>query len=138
MHEQNIIEKFLAALKAGDVDAACAFVAADAVFIGVRAEAKPSVPPYGARRGHEGFRAFLAALGNTFSNQSLTVEHLGAGEGVAFASGQLDHTVAATGKRFFSEWVLRCRVRDGKIAHYQFCEDSARLEETLSAYMEAA
>lgn len=138
MQEQIIIENFLAALKAGDVDGACAFVAENAVIIGVRAEPKPSVPPYGARCGHDGFRTFLAALGRTFKSQSLKVEHLGAGEGVAFASGQLDHIVAATGKRFFSEWVLRCRVCEGKITHYQFCEDSARLEDALSPVGEAA
>ncbi|WP_295813668.1 nuclear transport factor 2 family protein [uncultured Nitratireductor sp.] len=138
MQERNIIENFLAALKAADVEAACGFVAPDAIFVGVRAEPNPSVPPYGTRVGHEGLRTFLEALGRTFARQSLSIEHVGAGEGVAFASGQLDHIVAATGKRFFSEWVLRCRIGEGKITHYQFCEDSAGLEDALSPGEEAA
>lgn len=133
MQQQTTIENFLNALKAGDVVAASGFVSQDAVFIGVRPESKPSVPPYGRYVGHDGLKAFLGALADTFSRQSLTIEHVGSGDDVAFASGQLDHTVASTGKRFACDWVLRCRLRNGKIAHYQFCEDSARLEEALSA-----
>lgn len=124
----SVTEAFFSALTSGDVERVLPFIAADAIIVGVRATSDPRLPIYGTYHGQEGMRAFLGELRAAFETEAFEVEDSLESPTLGFASGHFRHRVRHTGRLFVSTWALRAKLCDGKIEHYLFFEDTARLE----------
>lgn len=129
----TVIQHFFSALGRGGVDAALDFVDPQAIFVAVRPKPDPQIPLYGTYHGHDGVRRFVTALGETFETELFEIDNAAGDETVEFARGRLRHRVRASGRVFACDWAVACRVRDGRLLHYQFFEDTAALGEALKA-----
>ena len=125
----DAVKGFFAAFARGNVDGVFASFHPDAEVTAVRRASRKEGELYGTYSGSEGVKAFVTNLGKTFDTQAFAVDNV-IGEGnVAFASGSFTHKLKTTGKRFTSDWALKCVVVDGKIREYHFYEDSAAFGE---------
>jgi uncharacterized protein len=120
------IERFFASF--GDLEAAKALVDAEAILIGVRREAYPEMPLYGAFHSHVGLESFIAGLRAAYEPQMFRIDDLVETDSVGFAAGRVRHRLRATGAEFASHFAVRCRFRGGLITHYRIYEDSAATE----------
>lgn len=125
--DENVLTAFFQALGRKDMDAALALVDAEADFVAVRPEPSPELFLYGTYHGHDGVRRFVAGLAEAFEPQSFTLDKALADGDSAVAWGHLRHRVRATGRLFDSAWAVVCRLKEGRIAHYRFFEDTAAL-----------
>lgn len=94
----------------------------------LKAEGPATVPWYGTYKGIDGAKAFLANLGGNVETQAFTIEQIIAEGETVVANGYLKHRIPATGRLFEGDWALLCKIKEGKIAYYQFFENSAAAE----------
>lgn len=124
----TVIEQFFAAYSAGDMSGVESLVSEDASFVAVRTDNDPRMPIYGTYEGLDGMKLFLQRLNDVFDTKSFVIEDALETATIGFASGYFRHEVRETGKLFESSWALRAKLENGKIVHYLFFEDTARLE----------
>ena len=124
----TVIEQFFAAYRAGDMSGVESLVTEDASFVAVREDSDSRMPIYGTYAGRDGMKLFLQRLSDAFDTHSFVIEDVLETMTIGFASGYFRHEVRETGKLFESLWALRAKLEDGKIVHYLFFEDTARLE----------
>ena len=124
----TVIEQYFEALRSGDMDQVYPLVTDTAEFVAVRETPDPRVPVYGTYRGHAGLNAFLSALRTSFETERFVVDEAIQQGHTGFACGSFRHVVRETGRVFESTWAMRAKLREGKIDHYLFFEDTARLE----------
>ncbi|WP_448207126.1 nuclear transport factor 2 family protein [Azospirillum sp. sgz302134] len=124
---ENVLTAFFQALGRKDMDAVLALVDPAADFVAVRPEPSPELFLYGTYHGHDGVRRFFAGLSEAFEPQTFTIEKTMQDGDSAVAWGHLRHRVRSTGALFDTAWAVACRIRDGRIAHYRFFEDTAAL-----------
>lgn len=123
----TVVKQFFAAFGRGDLEGIVATFDPAATITAVRAGARREREVYGSYAGTPGVREFVANLGAAFDTKAFAVDAV-AGEGeLVFAKGAFSHIVKKTGKTFRSDWALLCHVRNGRIADFQFFEDSAAL-----------
>ena len=125
MSELNAVQKFFMGLEEGNLEKALESVHEDAVF---SAPGPDSVPIYNTFHGKEGVREFINILGEMFDTEAFEIYDIIEKDGYVFALGLMKHGVKKTGKIFECEWVLVCKIKDGKIISYKMFEDTAALE----------
>ncbi len=123
------VKTFFEAFIKGDFQGILDTFHVDTTITAIREAERNSGSLYGTYKGSAGVKEFLNNLGNTFDNQSFSVENIVGGEGIAFANGRFVHKVKATEKLYPSDWALFTVIKEGKIYEYHFYEDSARFEE---------
>lgn len=126
---KDVVQHFFAALRSSGPDAALEFVGDDAVFIAVLGDDfRKYLPMYGKYIGKKGARDFLHSLSESFDTQEFITQKVISEDNSVALWGKFHHIVRSTGRDFHSDWALVCEVKDGKIEHYQFYEDTAALE----------
>ncbi|WP_417476086.1 nuclear transport factor 2 family protein [Leisingera sp.] len=129
---KDCVTDFFSALRQEGIEAALEYVADDATFVAVlNDDFKKFLPMYGEFRGKSGARAFLNSLAENFDTQEFTVHKMISEGEFAALWGRFHHRIRSTGKDFRSDWALTCEIRNGKIVHYQFYEDTAALEDAF-------
>lgn len=122
MTPSSPVQRFFDAFARGDLPALLDTLHPDIVL---KAEGPGTVPWYGTYRGLDGARTFLERLGTNVRTQAFTVATLIEQGDTSVAAGHLRHLVPLTDRLFESDWALVCEIRDGRIASYQFFEDTA-------------
>jgi len=118
------VERFFTAFGQGDLDG---------LINTLEVEGPESVPVYRTYRGKEEARLFIETLGQNFQTQQFDVETLIGQNDTAMATGIFQHQVISTGKIFKSGWALKCKIKDDKITHYRFYENTAAAVEAFQA-----
>lgn len=127
---KDTVAAFFKALRGQGAEAALEFVSEDANFIAVLGdEARERFSFYGNYRGHDGVRQFIKNLGDSYDTQEFTAHKSLGDDEHAVMWGHFKHVIKPTGHLFVSDWALVCAVKEGKITHYQFYEDTAALEQ---------
>ncbi len=131
MNNQSIkpVEHFFAAFGKGDLDGLLDTMHPD---VKIEVEGPASIPHYRTYNGKDGARSFIQDLGSNLQTQQFEVQSLLGDENVVMAAGVFKHVVISTGKVFQSSWALRCEIKDDKIAHYRFYENTAAALEAYS------
>ena len=124
------VEQFFTAFGQGDLDSLLATLHEDIV---IDVEGPNTVPHYRMYQGKDGARQFIETLGTNFQTQQFDVQTLIGQDDTVMASGGFEHIVVSTGKTFKSPWALRCEIKDDKIAHYRFYEDTAAAVEAFQS-----
>jgi ketosteroid isomerase-like protein len=84
-------------------------------------------PAFGERRGHQGFRDFVQALGASHRMDSFVIDDIcGAGDKV-FVTGRYAMTFLGSGKSAASDFVHVWTVRDGQAVDYKEFLDTASI-----------
>lgn len=122
------LEQFFSCLGSADLEGAGRMIEADAEFVAVRPDRDARLPLYGTFRGAGGLAEFCHGLASAFETHAFEIADVVETASLAYASGRFHHVVRATGLPFASDFAVRLRYRDGLITHYQFYEDTARLE----------
>ena len=124
-----VVKNFFTQFGNGNLEGVVASFHPQAKITAVRNAPRKEGELHGTYWGHEGARAFLATLGNTFQTESFSVDNVVADGDVVFASGSFMHRLKKTQKVFSSDWALKCIVQDGAIREYHFFEDSLAFAE---------
>ena len=131
----GIISRFFAAF--GDFGRVAPLVHPDVRLVGVRAASYPELPLYGTFVGHDGLRRFMAGLRDAFEPQLLEIDAELESTEIAFACGRFEHRVRRSGAQHRSHFAVVCHLRDHKIVHYRFFEDTAALEEAFGVHTQS-
>lgn len=126
------LKQFLDHIFNGRTDQALGLVDPAAEFVAGPATGMSSVPLYGRYAGHDGARTLFEHFGTCFEPGEFDVHGTVAQGDTAVMFGRLRHRVRVTGRDFNSDWALVARVRDGRLLHYQFHEDTAALAAALN------
>jgi ketosteroid isomerase-like protein len=121
----NPVEKFFSCARSGNTTAALEYVDENSIF---EAQGPSSVPIYGAFKGHEGVKRFLAILQELFDTEAFEFKKWAEVDNYVFAYGYMQHRVKKTNQVFKSEWALVCQVENGRITSYKMFEDTAALQ----------
>lgn len=128
----RIVQDFLGHIFAGRMDEALALVAPEASFISTRPQPNPHNALHGTFVGTEGAKRFFGGFVELLEPGEFNVASAFS-EGVhAALYGTLRHKSRQTGKEFASDWALICRVKDGRLTHYHFYEDTEALRDALT------
>ncbi|WP_158169964.1 nuclear transport factor 2 family protein [Mycolicibacterium smegmatis] len=84
----------------------------------------PDVPTIGTRRGKDEVREWMLLFPRHFQPLSFAIEHTFEHGDHVVVVGHFSHRIIDTGKEFSSDFATICTVRDGKLASYNFIEDS--------------
>ncbi|MCB0165801.1 MAG: nuclear transport factor 2 family protein [Anaerolineae bacterium] len=116
------VERFFTAFGQGDLDSLLETLHDDIV---IDIAGPDSVPLYRTYHGKGEARQFIESLGGTFQTQQFNIQTLIGQDDTVMAAGVFKHMVIPTGKIFASPWALHCEIKDDKIVHYRFYEDTA-------------
>ncbi|GAB4437505.1 MAG: hypothetical protein Fur0044_34400 [Anaerolineae bacterium] len=122
------VERFFTAFGQGDLTSLLETLHDDII---IEVEGPASVPIYRTYQGKVEARRFIEALGRSFQTQQFEIQTLMGQENIVMAAGAFQHLVVSTGKLFKSGWALRCEIKDDKIAHYRFFENTAAAVEAF-------
>ena len=122
------VERFFTAFGQGDLDSLLETLHEDII---IEVEGPASLPVYRTYRGKTEARRFIEELGRSFQTQQFDIQTLMGQENTVMAAGAFQHLVVPTGKTFKSAWALRCEIKDDKIAHYRFYENTAAAVEAF-------
>lgn len=126
----EIVRQVFAAFGAGDVATLFGLLAEDIVwYIPGPAE----VPFAGERRGHEGMRQFLQALGGSVEFEQFEPREFVAQGDKVIALGSERGRVKSTGRVYENPWALVFTVRGGRVAELRSYEDTAAVAEAFRA-----
>jgi uncharacterized protein len=130
MDKQTIkpVERFFAAFGRGDLDGLLDALHDDIV---IEVEGPANVPIYQTYKGKVGARHFIEEMGRNFQTQQFDVQTLMGQDHTVMAAGVFKHVVIPTGKIFQSAWALRCEIKDDKISHYRFYENTGAAAEAF-------
>ncbi|MFJ6699995.1 alpha/beta fold hydrolase [Streptomyces sp. NPDC091272] len=120
----DVVQHFLKAFWAGDLDAAANLVADDAVW---HVDGAPGVPPTGLRRGRRQVREWMDVFPAAFEPRGGTVLTTVAQGADVIVCGRFHFLVRPTGRVLRGDYTMRFTVRDRQIARYQMFEDSLAL-----------
>jgi hypothetical protein len=128
MAEQDnikVVQQAFAAFGQGDIPGVLSMLAADVTW---RAFGPPEVLPWaGTYQGPEQVGQFFMRLGSEVDFQQFEPqEYIAQGDRVVVL-GQSQYTIKANGRMVKPEWVMIFRLRSGKIAHYQYLDDTAAI-----------
>ncbi|BBY85718.1 nuclear transport factor 2 family protein [Mycolicibacterium tokaiense] len=84
----------------------------------------PDVPTIGTRHGRDEVREWLELFPNHFHPVSFDITRMFEADDQVVVIGRFTHRILDTGKEFDSDFATICTVRDGKLAAYNFLEDS--------------
>jgi len=87
-------------------------------------EGHPNMPLSGHRHGKEEVAEYFHALREHFEPEVFEIETVFGRNGEAFVFGHFRHRITETDRQVESDWVMRMRVRDGRVAYYQIFEDT--------------
>lgn len=116
-----IVERYFAALGAGDIDAAMACVHPDAIW---RVDGDPVVGTVGIIQGRDAVRAWQMRFPESFCLLDFAVDRLIADDAEVVALGRFRHRIVPTGAIVDSGYAIRFTVHNGLITRYQIFEDS--------------
>ena len=116
-----IVERYFAALAAGDSDAAMACVHRDAIW---RVDGDPVVGTAGIIQGRDAVHAWQVRFPESFRPLDFAVDRLIADNTDVVALGRFRHRVVPTSAIVDSGYAIRFTVNDGLITRYQIFEDS--------------
>lgn len=116
-----IVERYFAALGAGDIDAAMACVHSDAIW---RVDGDPVVGTVGIIQGRDAVHAWQMRFPESFRPLDFAVDRLIADDADVVALGRFRHRVVPTGAIVDSGYAIRFTVHDRLITRYQIFEDS--------------
>ena len=122
------VERFFTAFGQGDLEALIETLHEDIV---IDNEGPDVVPVYRTYRGKAEARRFIETLGQNFQTQQFDIQALMGQGDTVMAAGVFKHIIVPTGKTFASSWALRCKIKDDKIVHYRFYEDTAAAVEAF-------
>ena len=126
---KTIVAGYFEAFGRGDMEAVRGHFHPNCKIVSVRDASRKEGQLHGSYAGLEEAKTFLGNIANLFDTESFEVKSLmEAEDNVVYAHGSFAHKVKATGKLFYSEWVQRCVIAEGKIKEYRFYEDSAAYE----------
>lgn len=128
----EVAESFLTALGTGDMDTMRRLMADDFVW---RNEGDPALPWIGTWQGKESvFNEFLPAFGAGLQTTGWTTDHsMASGDQAAFF-GTMRATASNSGADTGTfNWALRVHVVDGKVASWNWFEDSFAVSKAYNA-----
>lgn len=123
----HVIENYFNAFKKGDLKAVLNCFHPECKIISVKDQVRQQGELHGTYHGLKDAQEFLNIIISLFETESFEIDKIIEADDLVYANGQFTHRVKATGKLFYSEWVQRCIIKDGKIKEYRFYEDSAAL-----------
>jgi uncharacterized protein len=125
-----VLQSYLDALVAGDLDAIAASFATDATW-----SLHGTLPLAGVRRGRREILDFLTSAGSLYApgTQRFTFREIIAEADLAVLEWQVQGIAAATGKPYHNEYCGVFVIRDGCIAEVREYLDSLHAADTLFA-----
>ena len=129
LSNKAVVEGYFEAFGQGNMASVLDHFHPDCLIVSVREGERTPGQLHGSYQTTVEARDFLANIAHLFKTESFDVNSIMEGdEDVVYANGQFAHQVKSTGKMFYSDWVQRCVIKDGKIKEYRFYEDSAAFE----------
>ncbi len=126
---KQVVAGYFRAFGQGDMEAVRAHFHPECKIVSVRDTKREAEQLHGTYSGLAEAGDFLNNIARLFETEAFDVKSLmEAEENVVYAHGSFAHKVKATGNMFYSDWVQRCVISDGKIREYRFYEDSAAYE----------
>jgi ketosteroid isomerase-like protein len=126
MTEQDnvqVVQQAFAAFGRGDIPAVLNMLTEDIEW---RAPGPSDIVPWaGTFRGQAQVGQFFMALGTTVDFQKFEPQEYIAQRDRVVVLGQSEETLKANGRVVKPDWVMVFRLRDGKIADYQYLDDTA-------------
>ena len=89
-----------------------------------RVQGAPDVPTIGTRYGKDEVREWLELFPHHFQPLDFDIQRMVADDDRVIVIGHFTHRILDTGREFSSDFATICTVRDGKLAAYNFLEDS--------------
>ena len=124
-----VVASYFEAFGRGDMEAVLSHFHPNCKIVSVRDTSRVKGQLHGSNTGLEEAQTFLSNIARLFETESFEVKSLMEAEDhVVYAHGSFAHKVKATGNLFYSDWVQRCVIAEGKIKEYRFYEDSAAYE----------
>ncbi len=127
----ELTRRVFAAFSSRDSSQLAEVISPDCKLIAVLPESQPHLHLYGTFIGPDGAKSFLENLTEAYDTQSFDLIDVFGDETRACAYGKFAHTIKPTGRLFESDWSVVIRVENGKMAFYQFYEDTAALEQAF-------
>ncbi|NID05651.1 nuclear transport factor 2 family protein [Luteibacter jiangsuensis] len=117
----QVVQSYLDTFFSKDLEKTLACLTDDVVW---KVQGAPDVPTIGVRKGKDAVREWMALFPPNFVPLDFQVERIYESGDQAVLTGHFTHRIVSTGKNFSSDFAVICTVRDGKIAAYNFIEDS--------------
>lgn len=114
---QNYFETFFS----HDIDKTLQCLTDDVVW---RVQGAADVPTIGTRRGKDEVREWLTLFPKHLQPLDFDITRTFENDDQVVVIGHFTHRILDTGKEFSSDFATICIVRDGKLAAYNFLEDS--------------
>jgi ketosteroid isomerase-like protein len=133
----EIVAEFLRNTASDKIEAAAQrLVAEDATYISLNfnnPDLKKILPWTGTAKGHEAYTSTFIRVAKWWKIEDFKISDLfGAGESVA-VFGSFTYRSVTRGKAFTSPFAIHAKVRDGKIVHFMFMEDTFASARSFSA-----
>ncbi|MCX8563028.1 nuclear transport factor 2 family protein [Mycolicibacterium mucogenicum] len=84
----------------------------------------PDIPTVGTRRGKQEVREWLELFPRHFKPLAFAIHQIFENADAVVVTGHFSHQIIDTTDEFSSDFAALCTVRDGKLARYNFLEDS--------------
>ncbi|MCG7595236.1 nuclear transport factor 2 family protein [Mycobacterium sp. PSTR-4-N] len=117
----QVVQNYFDVFFSHDVDKTLQCLTDDVVW---RVQGAPDVPTIGTRYGKDEVREWLELFPHHFQPLDFDIQRMVADDDRVIVIGHFTHRILDTGREFSSDFATICTVRDGKLAAYNFLEDS--------------
>lgn len=117
----QVVQNYFDVFFSHDVDKTLQCLTDDVVW---RVQGAADVPTIGTRHGRQQVREWLELFPKHFQPMDFDIQRMFESGDQVVVIGHFTHRILDTGKEFSSDFATICTVRDGKLAAYNFLEDS--------------
>ncbi|MHA0285543.1 nuclear transport factor 2 family protein [Mycobacterium sp. C3-094] len=117
----QVVQNYFDVFFSHDVDKTLQCLTDDVVW---RVQGAADVPTIGTRHGRQQVREWLELFPKHFQPMDFDIQRMFESGDQVVVIGHFTHRILDTGKEFSSDFATVCTVQDGKLAAYNFLEDS--------------